>query len=883
MKKRNEQPLFRYTLFIPALFVLFFVLSVYAFNGIFPFGTESIVHDDMGQCNVPMLYSVWDALHGNGSILLNLRTAGGVFISGAYENFLSPVNILLFLVCPRSGVLHAMSFFLLIKMMLAATTAMLLFRYRFSLSTGWNVILSVLYAFNPFILQYYSNASWLEIVWVAPLVLLGADRLLRGKGVLVYILSLAYCLIVQLYIGYMVLLFLFLNGAMYIFLLLPQKKRKTAAVRFGVSTALAALLSAVSALPSFFYMTDTSRFQTTRSYWQVLVSTAKNPVTKLGMVVILTALPFALAFLSIVRTRKNKNVLLYLLFVLLLFLIPVIFENVNLMWHMGSYVGFSMRYAFLFHLMLLLVAGYGLDRFSDTLFRGNALSFAVTTASALGSMLLVVLLMLEYCEGAPKGVIYDAVAIRFFCVFVILFLVYLLLLAFGPKKVSCVLIGICVMGEIGLYFNRSVTSGSSRSYEYSLDYIGECDEIHDTLPLERDGLTRIKNVDGTLNSNYPLIVDYPSMSNFTHTIPSSIKAAMTKLGYSGVYTRVLDTGGTLFTDALLGYRYALSVSALADDNYAFIGQSGSYQIYESRFAAPFGTVCSSEIASDSFFEKSAFETMNRLWHTVQDSERNLMENPNPKETKEGTEATYEFDVHGNKELYLVCAGSSKRKNMQIYLNDELVKIPSLGEIENTRYTTRFQNNLLDLGTFTDTHVSIRIVLLNNTISMNKLQVQVALLDKPLLEEYIRSVSQNDFSVHADRRTVTASVTAQQEDRWLFLPLTYDDGWSCRVNGETVKPVKALGTFMAVPLQKGKNEIRFSYLPKGFVIGSAVSLLACFGIALWVLREKDLLRLVKKPKLDSAIWSIYFVSDCGVIAALYILPILCRLILLIKPG
>ena len=107
MAKRSEQKLCRATILLPAVVVLFCVLVVYAFNGIFPFGTESIVHDDMGQCNVPMFYSVWDALHGNGSILLNLRTAGGVFVTGAYENILSPVNILLFLFCPRNGILQA--------------------------------------------------------------------------------------------------------------------------------------------------------------------------------------------------------------------------------------------------------------------------------------------------------------------------------------------------------------------------------------------------------------------------------------------------------------------------------------------------------------------------------------------------------------------------------------------------------------------------------------------------------------------------------------------------------------------------------------------------------------------------------------------------------
>ena len=829
-----------------------------------------------------MLYSVWDTLHGGGSILLNLRTAGGIFIAGAYENILSPVNVLLFLVCPRDGILNAMSFFLLVKMMLAATTAMVLFRHTFSLSSGWNVILSVLYAFNPFVLQYYSNASWLEIVWVSPLVILGALMLMRGRSVALYTLSLAYCLIVQLYIAYMLVLFLFLNGGMYIFLMLPKKKRKSAAIRFGVSTVIGALISAFSALPSSSYMTETSRFQTTRSYFQVLMSTAHNPVTKLGMVVILTALPFALALLCLFRVRREKKVLLFFVFELLLFLVPVAVENVNLMWHMGSYVSFSMRYAFLFHLAVLMIAGYGLDRFSGTLFHGKKLSFVFVSVSAVGSMALACVLMSKYYEGSTKGMIFDAVMYPFIGIFAILFLTYLMLLSFGPKRVSCALIGVCVLGEIGFCFNRSVTSGASRNYEYSLDYISECDAIHDALPIGRGGLERIKNVDGTLNSNYPLIVDYPAMSNFTHTIPSTIKSAMTKLGYSSVYTRVLDTGGTLFTDAILGYRYALSLSDLAADNYRYIGDAGSYSIYESRYVSPFGTLCSDDVISQNFFQKSVFDSTNRLWRAVSGSDENLLKNPNPTEQKEGFTATYDFDVEGTKELYIVCSGSSKRKNMQIYVNDELVPIPSLGETENTRYTTRFQNNLLDLGTFRDTHVTIRVVLVSSTITLDKLQTQIGLLDKRMLEDYLRAASQNDFSIQASGRTVTANVTSA-DGQFLFLPLTYDSGWSCTVNGSPVKPERALGTFMAIALQSGKNEIRLSYLPKGFVVGVAVSLFGCAAAAFWFLTRKRIVPALKKTRFASVVWSAYFITDCALLAALYIVPTVCKLYLLIKPG
>ena len=44
-------------------------------------------------------------------------------------------------------------------------------------------------------------------------------------------------------------LFLFLEGAAYILLLIPKENRKSAAVRFGISSVLSVLLSAFSALP----------------------------------------------------------------------------------------------------------------------------------------------------------------------------------------------------------------------------------------------------------------------------------------------------------------------------------------------------------------------------------------------------------------------------------------------------------------------------------------------------------------------------------------------------------------------------------------------------------------------------------------------------------
>ncbi len=861
---------------LPPIIVMFAVLFVYLKNGIFPFGTESIVYDDMGQCNVPIYYHLHDILHGDGNILFNFKTAFGVFICGAYESGLSIFNLIFFLLCPRDLVFESMSFFLLFKLMLTSLFAMLLFDRVFHIPAFWKVCFSVLYAFNPHLLQYYSNISWVEIVMVFPLVILGLLKLFKERKCLLYILSLAYCLIAQLYLSYMIVLFLFLSGGVFIMMIMQKEERRSAVFRFGMSSILSLLLSAFSSLPSFFYMTDNSRYENTKSYFQAIMSEAGNPVTKLGMMVILTALPIAFVILLAFKIHKEPRKILFFGIILLIFVIPVLFENINLLWHMGSYTFFSMRYAFMFHLMLLSAASYYIERFGDTLFKGKMISFSVTTVISLFLIAVSVANMLHFYDESGKGLISNKNAALLFCVFIMMCAVYALLLKFGFKKASYVAIGLLFTFESCFYLNRGLTTGSARNYEYNLDYIDECEEIYAALPECEDNLSRIKNIDGTLNSNYPLIINYPSLSNFTHTIPSSIKKSMQKLGYSTIYTRILDTGGTLFTDALLGYKYTLSLDSIENPAYSFMKKVGSYNLYENLYTLPFGTVCSEEITDDSVIGKLSFDTINNAWHSVSGVEEDILTFPEVQETVLDDEVVYDFTVEGTKELYIVCTGSNKRKNMRIYLNGEAVAVPSLGEPDNTKYNARFNNSFIDLGTFTDTDVNIRVEIIANTITTQKLKTYIAVLDTKMLSDYCNLVK-DTVSVSASDRTLSAKAFSDSENNVLFLPVTYDEGWSCRVNGKDTNISKAIGTFIAVPLQRGENTVEMSFTPRGLISGIAISIVSAGLVLLFIRFEKKKMTSTSKNKFLSVLMYGYCVAFCGAFVIMYIIPIVCRFI------
>jgi hypothetical protein len=80
----------------------------------------------------------------------------------------------------------------------------------------------------------------------------------------------------------------------------------------------------------------------------------------------------------------------------------------------------------------------------------------------------------------------------------------------------------------------------------------------------------------------------------------------------------------------------------------------------------------------------------------------------------------------------------------------------------------------------------------------------------------------------------AITTATQGNQLLFLSDTYDNGWTATVNGKSATVLKADFSFRAVAVPKGESNVIFSYKPKSFSTGLAISALALiFTIAYFI--------------------------------------------------
>ena len=162
------------------------------------------------------------------------------------------------------------------------------------------------------------------------------------------------------------------------------------------------------------------------------------------------------------------------------------------------------------------------------------------------------------------------------------------------------------------------------------DFVGDAMEIGQPLAGKTDVFHKAKLADGAIDNNYPLIAESTSYSNYLHLMTSEQIRMNTLLGYSQVWTRLSDTGGTLASDIMLGYRYYVASKAglwgkdTAADSLWPLAETKKFTLWENavrRGQGIFITKADYEAyAATEAYTENVFENQNRLsellFHTV---------------------------------------------------------------------------------------------------------------------------------------------------------------------------------------------------------------------------------------------------------------------------
>ncbi len=831
---------------IPALVTLVALLVIMVSKGITPFGSNRIDYFDNMQQVAPLYTHLWDWMHGDASIWFDWYTGLGTNVSMSISAFsmLSPFNLLLYLV-PRNLILESISILTIAKMMVMSVTMYAVINYKNRRLGYWlKLIFSLMYAFGSYTLLYGSCFTpWMDIVALFPLLMLGFFRMLdTGKRGL-YVFMLALLFIINYYLSAMSVVYILVVSGVYILMGCERKMWKEHAWNLGVSTGVGIGLSAFVLVPVMIQLSGSQRGSSGSNIAGQYIGWIRSAFVTDGSMaafqrwMMVYGLAFAVALIAVGikmywsdTKLRNSNIIL-----ILIALLPIAVEGINLMWHFGSYNGYTLRNGYLFEFTLIMIAADYASRIFGSVYLDFKKYKKAGIAACIGALAFIVIY-----NVLPVNNVYIA-GVFYLVVFAAMTYVHIRGLKgkclSGNIRINAA--GICLLIFVELFVSAYALIGPPKFYEYEDyqygDYVQTDNEVKSGLDIEESVTDRIINPDLSLNANYPLILRRGALSSFTAALQSDTQSYAKRLGYSKYFLWLLDSGGTIFTNTLFHITSAVNIVPMDSTFYTPVRSDGDYTLYSANYVLPFAYSVSSAVTKADV-SGTWVSTNNALYKALTGDEEDLIEGFSGYSINTDTTKTYDVAVYGYKALYMNIVDINNRdtdansswliSSMHIYVNGEAVTVPTLGDVENTAYFTDYNNNLVYLGCFTDETVNIRIEY-DDAWYKKVSEVTLAGLDMNKFISFVDSKKDSKCETSVTNDSITMTVDCGVGEDMVLIPVVYSDNWKITVNGVEVSAKNRTGVaglFTGVKVTAGQeNTIVMTFEPEGKKAGLLISL------------------------------------------------------------
>ena len=875
---------------LPPLLVVLATLGVYKANFLYPFTNRTIAWCDMDQQFVPLLLDFKDILAGKEGFFLSFKNAGGMNFYGVFFFFLaSPFNLLVAFV-EKEDVSAFCNILVMLKMAGMALTASLYLWHKNKNAPLLNVALSILYAFSGYTMLYFQNVMWLDIAYLFPLLLWGLEKLQEGKRVL-FILVLSLSMMMNYYLGYMLVVFLLLYALVWSLL---AKDRKFAG-NFCVSCAVSALLSAVVWLPCFWQYLSSGRTYSLVESLQYSSVLTHYPTTLPTILSVLFLLPFA--FMQ--GNENNRRVQKILLIATL---IPILIEPINKMWHTGNYMSFPTRYGFIPIFLTISLAYEGMSLPSkkeekkgilQTSFLQNWKNEVPRYAVSVGLLLFSIFYyffaksytnthigeMDDYAHslwGSNQSL--EALLGLYLLSALIGVVGYIL---WRSKLIKPVLlwvsVGVLVLSE--LYVSPMVYMVAPA---HETTWYQEVVELADKI--DNDAFYRVKTDREYSGHDFDVNlmggIGYNALGHYTSLTPNNYMTAIKQFGYTSYWMEVGNSGGTILTDALLSVQYQISSRKKEGDLY----QGQYFNIAQTMGALPLGIVTKKDVialeSSRQYTDRA--ELQNTLYNDILGTYKLPMYALTDAEAvsltveKEGDKYRL-TPLNSNATLIFRLPITNKSR---VYVNIFDENTNALNQAINEKfsvysskafqasYPTQKCNGLIDVGSYSATtariEVEVKESVLVKELSVFAIEEEKFMTDLSLTETL--HLTQKNNCVRGRYETKCGEC--------VFLSIPVSKGVRLSINGKAQKLYEVYDGFTAFYLEEGKNEISLTFTPQGFTFGLCMTIfggaLFALGALAWTLQKW---RLTLPDYLDTIAYYGVIAIGILVVLAIYLLPLL----------
>lgn len=867
------------------------MLGICKETGTYPFGEQSWLVCDMDNQYISYFSYFRQALKENGFFYTFSKTLGGDMFGFTAYYLMSPWNMLLLLV-QTHGLHDMVAWISLIKIGLCGLTFFILVNYNnekeqeysYKKSMG-NLIFSTAYGLMTYNIFYVSNIMWFDAIYMLPLVVLGIHRVVKEKKYLLYIVSLAYAVITNFYIGYMVCIF---SALYFVYFFICEckgtiKERAKITGLFAIGSLLAGGLSMWCLLPaktsldgikaefSLKQLTWDKNFVWSDFFVKLFPGSTEDLMAGLpniycGVVILFFAIFFFLC--RNINWKKKMGIIGLLMVMFFSFYI----HGANLIWHgFNTPIGFPYRNSFIFSFILILIAREGFFSCIDE-------KIIVRLLAGLGSGFVIVALAMWMQKKSFGFLMEDTYKITFIAVGISVLVVVInqKLMAYVASviAVAFILYETRING-VDIFANRG-----PMIFSYLTLAIDQVETAANLVKETDDSLYRMeKNFNRNTNDN--MMYGIAGLSHYSSTEKPGTKQFMQALGFRNNGNWVdYNRGSTLSAESFLGVKYLLARTALKDP-YVYSDKIDGTYIYENPYAF------SMAFLTDGFVEgmqtelTNTFEFQNKLLESSCNVGNVFIQEMEYTTTMQNMALLDGYAVYQqldpNQEAYVEYSFTVKEDMpIYVYLNtiDMRLSTIQLNGVDTGKYFAIDQYDAIAVDDYLDIEygdtLTIRVTPQTGVVIIT--DVLIYYEDVSRLEK--AQTYQNEGAIALKRISdshLEATFDNTCDRNKILFTIPYDEGWHAYIDGEQVELYPAAGVFMAIlGVEEGEHTLTLKYVPKNLILGVLISLISLVILVLLIWYE------CKKGKNEKLLKKILIFFGCmaGIVLAYLLSLFIC---------
>jgi len=778
------------------------LIIVFLFKGVLS-GENTIMLSDLEYQYYPILNNFKEIITTQYSFFAGF----GSSMIGTFAYYLaSPLNLLIYFIKNIDILIIVL---ILFKISLCGFTMYKYLNYHFG-NKYYLLIFSTAYALSLYNVASYFQIMWLDGILLAPLLLLGIDKLINEKKPLLYGITLFFMILTNYYIGYMGCIF----SVLY-FLYQSILNNKNEIKTFIITSILSGMMSMFLTLPTFMELLSLERsatnFDMFNTDFSLIISRmficAHNSNTILNLehpFLYCGIFVFPLLMFYFVNKKISKKEKILSFIFLLIFFLSIIIEPINIIWHAFTKpIGFNYRYVFLFVIFVIYLCCKAFKNIKSIDKKYYLICFIIYTLLAL-----IVLLN-------------NSLELKNIYISVFLCAIYLILFYNIKNKDFRLLFMILAISEI--YFNCHVIflslnlshnyyiKGRENEKNEVINYIKDYDK---SLFYRVEFDTKRSYVDGLTHK-------YNNASTWLSSVSSNSKFYK-KIGY--FYDKNMYAHNSyILLDSLFGikyyqtqfenkyYNFLRKIDVSYYDGFLYDRTTSEDYVYENPYSLSLGYMVSKK---DNFECFNVFDCQNKLFNNM--TGLNLNVYSTQKLEIENNKFTFRPNNDNDFYIYYKFGEREISARYSVYLNDKLYKtvFPTM-----TMFT---HNNIFLENNQKEYHVSFDVA--GNSYDLN--YAVIGYFDFEEFKKGYDSLKNNQLNITKFKNNHIIGNIEVNDNKILFLSIPYQDGFNIYVDGEKVDYYCIYDNFIGLDLTNGYHEIEIIYEVPYLKAGIFISFCSC---------------------------------------------------------